>query len=104
MKTSLRKCRESISGSPDTAAPVLKDTIKALDKAASKGIIGKNTAARRKSRLTKSLTASVKAAAEAAEIELEFKKNAEKRFYTIYCDYNCYFSGRFFQPGIFLGE
>ena len=57
-RTSIKTARQSIqSGDRDTAAQAVQQAISALDQAASKGIIHKNNAARRKSRLIKSLAA-----------------------------------------------
>ncbi|MCX8131749.1 MAG: 30S ribosomal protein S20 [Clostridia bacterium] len=60
LKTTIRKCKESIAKNDSSAVAVLKDAIQALDKAAAKNLIHKNTAARRKSRLTKALNAANK--------------------------------------------
>lgn len=51
LRTALRKCREA-AGTENSAAQ-LSTAFAALDKAASKGVIHKNTAARKKSRLAK---------------------------------------------------
>ncbi len=52
LKTSLKKTRQAAStGKLDEA--VLRKTLKDLDKAAQKGLIKKNTASRKKSRLVK---------------------------------------------------
>jgi len=54
VKTAVKKAEQSIfSGKPDEAA--IRAAISTLDKAAVKGIIHKNNAARRKSRLVKKL-------------------------------------------------
>lgn len=51
-KTYVRKARESIAaGDEPTSAEAVKAAISMLDRVASKGIIHKNNAARRKSRL-----------------------------------------------------
>jgi small subunit ribosomal protein S20 len=56
VKTMVKKAEQSIfSGSPDEAS--IREAIRTLDKAAVKGIIHKNNAARRKSRLMKKLNA-----------------------------------------------
>ncbi|PDV97967.1 30S ribosomal protein S20 [Candidatus Chloroploca asiatica] len=56
VKTMVKKAEMSIfSGTPDEEA--VRDAISTLDKAAVKGIIHKNNAARRKSRLMKKLNA-----------------------------------------------
>ncbi|MCB9078396.1 MAG: 30S ribosomal protein S20 [Anaerolineaceae bacterium] len=57
-RTYVKRTRSQInSGDVETAEETLKQAIKALDKAAQKGIIHKNNAARRKSRLVKALNA-----------------------------------------------
>jgi small subunit ribosomal protein S20 len=54
VKTAVKKAEQSIlSGTPDEAT--IRAAISTLDKAAVKGIIHKNNAARRKSRLVKKL-------------------------------------------------
>jgi small subunit ribosomal protein S20 len=54
VKTMVKKAEQSIfSGTPDEAT--IREAISSLDKAAVKGIIHKNNAARRKSRLMKKL-------------------------------------------------
>lgn len=53
LRTSIRRFEESISTDSETAALALKKATRALDKASSKGLIHKNLAARKKSRLTK---------------------------------------------------
>ena len=55
LRTTLRRFEESISTDSETAALALKKATRALDKAASKGLIHKNLAARKKSRLTNRL-------------------------------------------------
>jgi small subunit ribosomal protein S20 len=63
-RTAVRKARLAIAkGTPDTAEQATRAAISALDKAAEKGIIHKNNAARRKSRLMKHLAAQQKQAA-----------------------------------------
>jgi small subunit ribosomal protein S20 len=60
-RTFVQKARLAIdSGETETAETATLRAIKALDKAAEKGIIHKNNAARRKSRLMKHLAASKK--------------------------------------------
>ncbi|NMC45981.1 MAG: 30S ribosomal protein S20 [Chloroflexi bacterium] len=57
-RTSVKKARVAIASAEKEEARVkVMDAVKALDKAASKGIIHKNNAARRKSRLMKQLVA-----------------------------------------------
>ena len=54
VKTSIRRFRDTLAeGNLEQAAARLQTAIKALDKAVSKGVIHKNAAARKKSRLTK---------------------------------------------------
>ena len=54
LKTSTKKARAAVTdGDADAAQVQALETSRALDKAASKGIVHKRTAARRKSRLTK---------------------------------------------------
>ena len=54
LKTSVRKFREAAdAGDRDTAVQAMTTASRELDKAASKGVIHKNQAARRKSRLLK---------------------------------------------------
>jgi len=57
-RTFITKSRKAIlAGKEDEAVENVKVAIKALDKAAQKGVIHKNNAARRKSRLMKQLAA-----------------------------------------------
>ena len=50
LKTAIRKYNEAVAaGNTDTASGLLRDATRSLDKAASKGIIHKNQAAKRKS-------------------------------------------------------
>jgi small subunit ribosomal protein S20 len=69
LRTYVKKARASISGALDeNAADQIKEAAKHLDQAASKGIIHKNQAARRKSRLMHQLAlAQQSAPAEAAK-------------------------------------
>jgi small subunit ribosomal protein S20 len=54
LKTSVRRFREAAdAGDADTATVALKDASRALDKAASKGVIHANQAANRKSAMAK---------------------------------------------------
>ena len=57
MKTSIKKFEKSLNESVEVANDKLKVAIKNIDKAASKGVIKKNTASRYKSNLTKKLNA-----------------------------------------------
>jgi small subunit ribosomal protein S20 len=63
-RTFVKKARRSIEGSGlDEARQATRLAISALDKAAEKGVLHKNNAARRKSRLMKRLAAMEKQAA-----------------------------------------
>ena len=55
-RTAVRKARTAIASS-DNAAEAVKEAIRILDRAAIKGVIHKNNASRRKSRLMKALNA-----------------------------------------------
>ncbi len=58
LKTSIRSAADAFgAGNTDAAVQVVRETTKALDREASKGLIHKNTAARRKSRLARKLNA-----------------------------------------------
>ncbi|MCX7921941.1 MAG: 30S ribosomal protein S20 [Clostridia bacterium] len=57
LKTAIKKSKEAIASKDASAVEKLKLAIKALDKAAAKNLMHKNTAARRKSRLVKALNA-----------------------------------------------
>jgi small subunit ribosomal protein S20 len=58
LKTSTKKSRAAIAeGDAETAQARVAETSRALDKAASKGVVHKRTAARRKSRLAKAANA-----------------------------------------------
>jgi small subunit ribosomal protein S20 len=68
VKTYIRNAERQIaSGDAETAAPLVVEAQKALDKAAEKGILHPNNAARRKSRLLKKLNVAATAAAAPAE-------------------------------------
>ncbi len=56
-RTMVRRASRAISAGESDATQTLGEAISALDKAAQKGIIHKNAAARRKSRLVKKLKA-----------------------------------------------
>ncbi len=60
LKTYLKNALSSITAGKAEAKSDLLKAIKSIDEAASKGIIHKNQAARRKSRLTKKLNAMAK--------------------------------------------
>jgi small subunit ribosomal protein S20 len=54
LKTSIKKADNAIVSGAEDKAEVLASAIKTIDRAVSKGILHKNTAARRKSRLVRS--------------------------------------------------
>ena len=57
-KTAIRKFEDAIaSGDTESAKTLLSEASKKIDQACSKGVIVKNTAARKKSRLAKKLNA-----------------------------------------------
>lgn len=59
LKTKVKKFASTVdSGDAEAAKASLKDVTKALDQAAAKGVIHKNTAANKKSRLAKKLNSS----------------------------------------------
>ena len=60
LKTAVKKAREAVAQGGAAAKDIVQSAVRTLDRAASKGIIHKNAAARRISRLAK---AAVKAAA-----------------------------------------
>ena len=56
MKNSIKKLEKTVkSGNKEESAKVLNTTLKNIDKAQSAGLIHKNNAARKKSRLTKAV-------------------------------------------------
>lgn len=55
LRTAIRRFLEALSVDAEAANAALKKASRALDKASSKGLIHKNMAARKKSRLTKKL-------------------------------------------------
>jgi len=66
VKTFIRKAEQEITDQGDSAAEAVRRAVSALDRAASKGILHPNNAARRKSRLMKKLAALTVAAASPA--------------------------------------
>ena len=55
LRTTIKRFENALANDPQNAPAHLQKAIKALDQAAAKGIIHKNAAARKKSRLTKNL-------------------------------------------------
>lgn len=60
VKVIIKKTRKAIDAKEATAKELLAQALKALDKAAQKGVIKKNTRDRKKSRLHKKLNKSLK--------------------------------------------
>lgn len=58
MRTAIRSCREAITANAENKKELLIEAIKKVDKAASRKLIHKNTASRRKSKLMKAFNAS----------------------------------------------
>jgi small subunit ribosomal protein S20 len=59
LKSAVKKAREAIGHGPDAAREVVASALRTLDKAASKGIIHKNAASRRISRLARAAAKAV---------------------------------------------
>ena len=57
LKTVIKKAKAAIASNDASATETFKNAVKAIDKAAAKNLIHKNTAARRKSKLAKALNA-----------------------------------------------
>ncbi len=57
LKTILKKTKEAVATNDSAAPQLVINATKALDKAAAKNILHKNTAARRKSKLAKAMNA-----------------------------------------------
>lgn len=55
LRTAVKNYEQALLHDPANAPALLQKAVKALDRAAAKGIIHKNAAARKKSRLTKNL-------------------------------------------------
>lgn len=55
VKTSIRKFEETLTAAPEEAKAKMTKAVEAIDKAVTKGVLHKNTAARKKSRLAKKL-------------------------------------------------
>ncbi len=62
VRTAVTKARQAIPAGGDAAAEAVRQAASALDKAAQKGVMHRNTAARKKSRLMKRLHALTAAA------------------------------------------
>ena len=55
VRGSVKSAREALGGKSGDSAAVVREAIRALDRAVTKGIIHRNTAARRKSALARTL-------------------------------------------------
>jgi small subunit ribosomal protein S20 len=66
VKTFIRKAERGITATVEDATTLVRHAVQSLDKAASKGVLHRKNAARRKSRLMKKLNASLAPAAEPA--------------------------------------
>lgn len=55
LRSTIRKSKEAIAKTDEAAAERTKDAISMIDRSVSKGILHKNTAARKKSKLAKAL-------------------------------------------------
>ncbi len=80
-RTTVKKARTAIEGdNPKTSKAALMKAISTLDKAAGKGVLHKNNAARRKSRLMKRFAAmgSKTAKAEASKVETGIEAESKK--------------------------
>lgn len=61
VRTAVTKARRLLASHDDSAAQAVQDAMRSLDKAAQKGVIHANNAARKKSRLMKRLNAAASA-------------------------------------------
>ena len=57
VRGSVKSARETLTGKTADSATVVREAIRAIDRAVTKGIMHRNTAARRKSSLARKLTA-----------------------------------------------
>ncbi|MCM1566574.1 MAG: 30S ribosomal protein S20 [Dehalobacter sp. 4CP] len=57
LRTAIRRFEEAVNNNPENAVEALQKASRALDKAAAKGLIHKNKAARKKSRMAKKFQA-----------------------------------------------
>jgi small subunit ribosomal protein S20 len=78
-RTFVKKARTAITASPAEAQADIIAAVSALDRAAKKGVIHKNNASRRKSRLMKAFNAAVSAEAVPPEAAPEAKKTTRAR-------------------------
>ena len=59
LRTAIKRFEEALTTDPASAKPSLGKAVRSLDRAAAKGIIHKNAAARKKSRLTRKFNKAV---------------------------------------------
>jgi small subunit ribosomal protein S20 len=78
-RTFVKRARMAITASPGEAQADIIAAVSALDRAAKKGVIHKNNASRRKSRLMKAFNAASSAAAAPPEAAPETKKTTRAR-------------------------
>jgi small subunit ribosomal protein S20 len=57
VRSSVKSAREALGGTGADSATVVRDAIRAIDRAVTQGVIHRNTAARRKSALARKLNA-----------------------------------------------
>lgn len=80
LKTYIKKVRTTVTQeNPEQASVALIDAVSALDKAVQRGIIHKNQAARRKSRIAKKAAALLKAGPVAPKEKVEAKATPAKK-------------------------
>jgi small subunit ribosomal protein S20 len=72
VRTYVKKAVDAVAGTAEEAAAIVRDAVSALDKAAQKGIVHRNAAARRKSRLMSRLHR-LSVAPQTAEVETRAK-------------------------------
>ena len=78
LKTEEKNLRSALEGGKDDAVALYQRFTSALDKAAKQGVIHKNAAARKKSRLNSRIAGGAKPAAEAKPKKASAKKAAPK--------------------------
>ncbi len=78
VRTYVKKATEAVAGTSAEAADIVRQAVRALDKAAQKGIVHPNAAARRKSRLTSRLHLLSTAPAPAAEVETKTRATGRR--------------------------
>ena len=79
VRTYVKKAAEAVVSTAADAAEVVREAVSALDKAAHKGIVHRNAAARRKSRLMSRLNQLSSSAAPAAQAETKAAKAPARR-------------------------